>query len=157
MVLIDPQRAFRALKQTHLILEHELRGLTQEKAAQTKDGPNGWSIVEVVCHLCDFEEIYYERLQLVMAEDCPTVPLYNQEELAVKNDYAHQDLRATLKTLTERRQRLVDWLSTLSAADLQRKGIHPTSGEFDIAGTAINIALHDINHIEQITHTLDRA
>jgi len=157
MPMMNPDRAVRGLKQTLLVLEHVLRGMTQEKAASATDGPNGWSIIAVLCHLSDYDEIYYQRAQAIVSQDRPTVATYNADELAAKNDYMHQDFQATLKKFIEGRQRLIEWLSARSEADWQRKGIHPTMGEFDLLEQVTFIAHHDVNHIEQIAHTLDVA
>jgi hypothetical protein len=54
--------AFRA---TPDILEGLLEGCTEEQARAARGGDEGWSIVEVMCHLRDAEERALERMRTI--------------------------------------------------------------------------------------------
>src|SRR5690606_10422072 len=88
MTVITPDRFLRALQQTPVILNGILHGVTQEQAATLRDpnpsasGGAGWTTTEVVCHLRDFETIFYERALLLLKEDRPEIPTFDADQLA---------------------------------------------------------------------------
>ena len=117
-------------------------------------GDDGWSVLEIVCHLRDMEAIYMARAQRMVEADYPHLPTIDQEDLVVKNDYAHQDMKKTLGAFMKKRQEFIDWLETLNDDQWKRRGVHAESGEYSVTELAINSALHDVNHIEQILKAL---
>src|SRR5690348_5024970 len=88
--------AFRAAP---AIFEALLRGCTQEQAAAARGGDEGWSVVEVVCHLRDAEERGLERMRAMRDQEEPFLPGYDQDQWARERNYAAADLRAALGAL----------------------------------------------------------
>jgi hypothetical protein len=154
MPYMTPERVITYVKKTPAILNTVLRGVTQEQAQQATDGPNGWSVVEVMCHLRDYEQIYYDRLILMLEQDNPLFPNFNQETLAKERNYASQNLRDAFNTYVETRRKTLTTLNGLTADQWQRTGQHPTMGQVTVLEQALQNVAHDVNHIEQITHTL---
>ena len=157
MPILNPAKALRSLRKTPVILEAMLRDVTQEQAQQYTDGPDGWSVLYVMCHLADYEFIYYERVQLMLETDEPLFPDVNNDDLIRDHDYAARKLREEYRRYAEQRQVLIAVLEGLTDEQWARRGMYPTAGEATVLSLAINVALHDLNHIEQIVHTLGRA
>ena len=152
--LISPTKALRTLRKTSALLEDMLRGVTQAQAAALRDGPGGWSVLHVACHLRDYEVTYRERIELMLAEDSPTFVVIANEEWEARGDYPNQDLRAVLADIGERRAGLIARLEGLSDQQWLRPGAHPAQGPATVLDVAINTGLHDIDHIEQIMRCL---
>ncbi len=76
------------------VLDALLEGCTQEQASAARGGDEGWSVVEVVCHLRDAEERALERMRLMRDNDNPVIPAYDQDTWARERNYAAANLRA---------------------------------------------------------------
>jgi hypothetical protein len=154
MAVFDQAKAFRTLRQTPAILGALIKDLSQAQAQQARDGADGWNVIEIICHLRDFETIFHDRARGMVETDHPHFPRVDHLELAVKHRYAEQDLRAVLADYAQRRQAFMDWLSALSDEQWTRRGVHPEYGEYSVLELAYNTALHDVNHIEQVVKAL---
>lgn len=156
--LLSPMKALRTLRKTPALLDALLRDTTQEQAATLRDGPDGWSVLFIACHLREFEAIYRARIEQMLAEDTPTFAIYpSNDELAERNAYALQDLRAVLADTRAHREALIARLEGLSDEQWLRAGLHPEQGPATVLDAAINAGLHDIDHAEQILRCLASA
>jgi hypothetical protein len=152
--LLSPMKALRTLRKTPALLDGLLRDVTQEEAATLRDGPDGWSVLFIACHLRDFEAIYRARIELMLTEEQPTFELTDNDELARRNAYAAQDLRAVLAETRAGRRSLIARLEQLSDEQWLRVGLHPEQGPTTVLDAAINAGLHDVDHAEQILRCL---
>jgi len=50
-----------------------------------------WSTQEYGCHVRDVHRIFAERVRLMLTQDEPRFPNWDQDETAVTDDYASQD------------------------------------------------------------------
>jgi hypothetical protein len=157
MPILTPERTLMYLRKSPVILKATLGDVSQERAQQATDGPDGWSVVEIMCHLRDYEEIFIERARLILDRDSPTLPPYNQEELAGERNYKSQNLKEAFASYLNRRQQFIGILSNLSEAQWQRRGLHPAWGDINMLEVGTNAALHDLNHTEQLVRTLGLA
>ena len=154
MPVLTPERSLMYIGKTPVILKAVLGDVSQQRAQQATDGPDGWSVVEVMCHLRDWEDIFQERTRLILESDNPQLPHYDQEELAKTRDYANQDLQAAFDAYLAKRKEHLQRLANLTADQWQRRGAHPRLGDHNMVEHAANVALHDLNHIEQMARAL---
>lgn len=141
------------LKKTHLILCALLKNITQQQAQELRDGADGWNILEIICHVRDYQDIFYGRLKQILEEDNPTFKVYDEvarEAMITENDYANQDLKLIVEDYCKTRDHLVNFLSELEEHQWQRTGVHPMLGEVDITVPIFHTILHDADHSEQI-------
>src|SRR5262245_55805525 len=115
------------------IFEGLLEGCTQEEAQAAKGGDEGWSVVEVVCHLRDAEERAYERVRLMRDEDNPFLPGYDQDAWAIERNYAAADLRQALADFQRFRSLHLADLRALAPGDWARPGRHEEQGDITIS------------------------
>ncbi len=137
-------------------LGHIVATLSDEHARALRDGDDGWSITEIVCHLRDFDEIFYQRAQMMLAEDHPQLPAYDHEAMAIERDYQAETLADAYGALQESRARFVDFFKSLSPEQWARGGIHPERDSFSMTDAAMQVPLHDLDHLEQITRVLGK-
>jgi len=155
MPTYTPDRVLRALRQTPVVLKGLLAPLTQEQAVRCTDGPDGWSVLEVMCHLRDYEPLVLRRAHLIVDSDIPALPVFPHLELVKSRDYIHQNLQREFEAYLQERRALLDYLTTLSARQWQRQGVHPEFGVMTMLETGLNTTLHDINHYDQIVRALE--
>jgi hypothetical protein len=155
--ILSPAKALRTLRKNPLILNAVLAGISQQQAETLRDGADGWSIVYVVCHLRDYERIVAERIGLILREDRPLLADMDNAALIGQNRYAEQSLESTLADLSGRRGALLELLAGLSDEQWLRPGVHPAQGEGTVLDIAVNAALHDIDHIEQLVRCVHPA
>ncbi len=136
------------------ILGHVLITITPEQAKTWRDGPDGWTILEVVCHLHDYDGIFLERGEMMAAADLPTFPVYDHLALVVDHAYNEQDLAEVFAKLTASRARFVAFFNGLSETEWQRAGNHVEYGRFTMEALAAHVSWHDANHLEQITRII---
>lgn len=151
------QDAMDGLRRTNIILNDILRGLSQADAVAHRDGPDGWNVVEIVCHLRDLEDIYHRRAEQMVNEDNPAVLGFDVAGAVIANDYAHADLAEALSVWNERRATYLAYLATLTTQQWERTGVHPAYGPYTVQDAVLRTVLHDVNHTEQVLKALRRA
>lgn len=153
-------RHIRQMELTALTLQHIMARVDDTLARTARDpddGDKGWTTLEVLCHLRDYDEIFYERAQMMVAGGTPDLPRYEHEALAVERRYNEQDPGAVLAALVQTRARSVAFFTGLTPAQWQTAGIHPERGLFTMTDAAMQVGQHDVLHIEQITKILANA
>ena len=156
MPILNREKALRCLRKDRILLAALLEGLDQQVALDLRDGPDGWCLLDILCHLADFERIFADRARTMLAQDNPRFPHVDQLALVVANNYAQQDLDATWQTWLLKREAFITWLEGLDETQMARPGVHPETGAMTILHLAINTVLHDVDHMEQISRVLGR-
>ena len=139
-----------ALKSTPEILKGLLSQVTLEQAKAVRGGDENWSVVEVVCHLRDAEEISLQRMETMRDQERPRIAGYDQEALARERNYNEADLHTALNDFIDFRNRHITALSALSVEKWERIGEHAQFGEVTIFGHTLHKVSHDANHCAQI-------
>lgn len=127
---------------------------THDAATTIRDGGDGWTVLEVMGHLRDFELIFLERARMTVEEEMPDLPFPDPELMVVENDYNSGDLQATFNAWVAHRRRHVAFLEAAADADWERPANHPTRGRFTLNDQLFLTVWHDMNHIEQMSHIL---
>ena len=146
-----------ALKATPETLTGLLSGVSQAQASSAKGGDENWSVVEVVCHLRDAEEISLQRMQAMRDQENPPITAYDQEALARQRNYRSADLRSALAGFISFRQQYITALSALTPAEWDRPGEHNEIGQITILFHTIHHASHDAIHCAQIARQLAKS
>jgi hypothetical protein len=114
----------------------------------------GWGVVEIIPHLRDWEEIYFDRARAIVDQDRPHLPAFDDELWAIERDYRGQDPRQTFERFRSLRQEFVAFLGALPPEAWQRTGIHGAYGEITLLWMADHIANHDREHLDQARNAL---
>lgn len=157
MVMMTKERCLGALVRTPVILQGILSDVSANGARLARDGADGWSVVEILCHLRDFDGFYRLRCEMMLELDHPNLPAYDHVALARDNDYQGQEVQTVLGEYVQSRRLLVGLVSGLDRVELERTGNHPESGHMTVLEQAFRAVTHDIDHIEQIVRALERA
>lgn len=155
MAIITPERYLLALRKTPVVLNALLKGVTQNQAQRLTDGPEGWNVVETLCHIRDSADITLVRAQRILAEDQPLLPNFDPQEGARQRDYKRQSLAVEFETYLNQRKALVTLLAGLSEEQWQRRGTHSAYGDVTLLELMVFTTWHDLNHIEQVARILN--
>jgi len=145
------------LEKSGQILGLVLAGVSQEQAQQVKDGDDGWSVLEIVCHLRDYQDIFAERIRRMLEEERPAFRLYDEKArlaMVIDNDYANQDLREVLESYRAKRRWLIERLAAGREEEWRREGSFAADDVVDVEMAVAHTLLHDADHSEQIARIL---
>lgn len=149
------ERHIRQMQMTCDILGHILKNISEEQAHDLQDGPEGWSIIEVACHLRDFDLIFHNRAKMMLEQDHPQLPAYDHEAMAIEKKYQEEELAYVFYDLKESRNEFVEFFNSLTDEQWERTGVHPERDSFTMTDAVMQVGLHDISHLEQITRILE--
>jgi hypothetical protein len=140
---------FTALESQPELFERALEGLTEEEADRRPD-PDRFTIREIVSHIAEWEGIFLERMRRICAEDHPTLPGYDEGELAIAHNYAVNNVSEQLAIYREGRRKMVDFLKERADSDWKRTGDRQEIGILTLEALALLIPLHDDYHLIQV-------
>jgi len=118
------------------------------------EGEGKWSIAQVLAHLVDAEIAYGWRLRILLTQENPPLPGYDQGVWLTRFDYANANPAMSLATLTALRSWNLRVWRTATAADLERLGMHPERGLEPLSKLRQLVAGHDLRHRRQIERIL---
>ena len=113
-----------------------------------------WTALQVVGHLLDVEVVYGFRWRLILTEDRPAYPGYDEKRWSLLPRPAPSRLLAALEGL-----RAVN-LAVLEGVDgdaAGRLGVHGEQGEERFDLTVRKVAGHDLAHLNQLARTVAAA
>jgi DinB superfamily len=157
MIDMSKSRLITQMGKTATILQGMVHGVTAQEARKATDGPDGWAVIEIVCHLRDFDGYFQQRCHLMLNEENPALPAFDHEAIAIDQKYIEQDLQTALAAYLDSRRRFIALVEGLSDEQLARPGVHPESGPITVLEQSFRSILHDIDHTEQIARTLGKA
>ena len=149
-----PRDLVDALRATPDLLRGLLAGYTEEQAQAARGGDEGWSVVEVVCHLRDAEERAVERMRAMRDADEPLLPGYDQEAWARERNYAAANLQDAVAAFARHRAQHAADLAALTPEQWRRTGLHEEHGQITIEAHTLHMVSHDVQHSAQIARQL---
>jgi hypothetical protein len=145
------------LEKTLQTWHNVLNDVPQETATTLRDGADGWTSVEILCHVQEFDLIYLQRAQSVLGGEKPIFAVYDVDALARERGYNTRDLGQVLASLDESRAALLVLYRSIADDQWGLTGVHPNYGEQTLLRMLIQAAHHNIDHIEQTTRVLAQA
>lgn len=134
-------------------LERAVAGRSMEALCRpASDG--GWGVVENLCHLRDWEEIFVERARVLIGRDRPKLPAYDDELWAIERDYRGQEPHRVVQRFRALRGELLALLAGATSDDWRRVGIHAVAGDVDLAWLAERARRHGEEHLRQVREAL---
>jgi hypothetical protein len=113
--------------------------------ARERPAPTTWSPLEYAAHVRDVCRVYTERLHLMLTQDDPHYPNWDQDATAVQDRYGEQDPATVAKELTEAARHLADRFTEVT--DWHRTGTRSDGAHFTI-DTFARYFIHDpIHHL----------
>ncbi len=151
--LLEAVLQIKALAETLHRVEELLRDAPPGRWA-VRPLPGTWAPVEVLAHLADTELFHGTRLRLVLTGDRPFLQPFEGAVLAAYARYLEWPPRLALERFRTRRAETLELLSSCSAEDLARVGVHPVRGEMSVADLVALMLAHDTDHVGQMRERL---
>lgn len=104
-----------------------------------------WSSLEYACHVRDVYRRYQARIELMLAEEDPLFPNWDQDESAVADRYEEQDPSEVVDELKAEAEDLALLLERLDDAQWLRPGRRSDGASFTVA-TIARYMIHDPIH-----------
>ena len=143
-----------ALSATPGIITRFCKGIPEHIADQNQ-GPDYFTLREVLAHLADWEPIWLERIQRIVQEDMPVLPNIDEGEMAELNGYTTTPVEVSLEKFATGRAALTAYLASLPNDAFERSGIRPEVGTITVKDIATLVLAHDTYHIAQLAQYTD--
>jgi hypothetical protein len=120
------------------------------------EGPETWSAFDIVGHLIHGEKTdWIARMEIILSDKEPKT-FTPFDRFAQFKDSEGKDISQLLQEFSELRKKNIQVLKikNLSETDLHRTGIHPAFGRVTLGELLNTWAIHDLNHINQITRVI---
>lgn len=151
---IDPMTVGR---RAWVVAEEWVHILREHPAVEARPAPAIWSPLEYAGHVRDVYRVMDGRLQLMLTEDNPVFPNWDQDETAVLQRYAEADPEVVGAELEAAAATMLGRIQQLTAADFLRRGLRSNGSEFTVA-TLLQYFLHDVvHHLWDVTGQQDGA
>src|SRR5688572_30406269 len=79
------------------LLSYLLHTAPSDGMTSKRDGGDGWTVMEVLGHLHDFEEVFLQRSNVTVTQDVGDMPFPDQDELVKRGNYNAQDWHVILQ------------------------------------------------------------
>lgn len=136
---------FARLEHQHAALDDLLAGLMETQIRQKP--PSGkWSVYENIAHLGRYQQIFRERMEIIIVEESPGFDRYVAENDSGFSDWLNRSVDKLLRDYRKDREGILHFVSQLSANQMQRAGIHPVYGLMTMEGWAEFFLLHEAHH-----------
>jgi hypothetical protein len=149
--LLGDDDAIDVIEQTSVRVRQACEGVPEEELEAIPE-PGEWSAAGIVGHLFDVDIVYGFRWRLVLTEDDPVYPGYNEKLFTPlprlrfwPTVTAWEGLRAANIALLRGTPREL-W---------QRTGVHEEQGPETFEEMVQKLAAHDIAHLDQLERTLE--
>jgi hypothetical protein len=133
---------------------YEVQRLCQDldgAAWSTPMATGEWSALQLVGHLFDVDIVYGFRWRLVLTQDLPSYPGYDEKGWSRLARPMPQRLLAAFAGLREAN---VTLLRSLGKPDWRARGVHGEQGSEDVRRMLDKIAGHDLAHFNQLQRTI---
>jgi hypothetical protein len=134
-------------------IDGRTRGLDDVRLRKP-EAPGKWSVIDVIHHLADSEIVYGYRVRVILTQDNPPIPGYDQDAWARELGYRAAPLAAVMAQLAALRASNLRLYRSLSPAQLARTGLHSERGPESVAHIVRLLGAHDLVHRRQIDRIL---
>ncbi|WP_435741598.1 DinB family protein [Nocardioides sp. SYSU DS0663] len=117
----------------------------EDQAATRRPAPGTWSVSEYACHVRDVHGVFGERLALMLSEDRPRFPNWDQDATAVGARYDLQEPGTVRAELLAAARTVAAAYDAVPAAGWARSGVRTNGSEFTVE-TLGQYHLHDLVH-----------
>jgi uncharacterized damage-inducible protein DinB len=125
-----------------------------EALRKRRPSPGKWSAHEHACHLAAVQPMFFERLDLLLREEHPSIRAYLPERAHAPDALLAVDLDEALDRFRRARAELVARLRDLAPADWQRTAEHEEYSHYSMFILFRHVAMHDMLHAYRIEECL---
>jgi hypothetical protein len=113
--------------------------------ARDRPEPGVWSPLEYGCHVRDVCRVFNDRVHLILSQDDPLFPNWDQDATALAERYWSQDPTVVATELAADAEMIADSFQSLDAEQWSRPGRRSNGSAFT-ADSLARYFLHDLVH-----------
>lgn len=121
-----------------------------------RPAPRKWSAHEHACHLAHVHQLFFNRLDAMLASPAPVITPYEPGAQDADDLLLKMDLGSSLERFASDRVRLIERLRQLPATDWARTAEHGEYSHYSVFIMFRHLALHDFFHAYRIEELLLR-
>ena len=122
-----------------------------EGDAGTRPEPGKWSPLEYACHVRDVFRLYDQRLELMLSQDDPQFPNWDQDETAVADRYGEQDPAEVAAALRQAAAAISESFERVTGDQWQRTGGRSDGARFSVETFARYLVHDPVHHLYDVT------
>ena len=118
-----------------------------------RPSPAKWPVLEYGCHVRDVLRLYEQRLALMLTQDGPQFPNWDQDATAAEDRYGEQDPVLVAGELATAAEVIAAHFDDLAPGQWQRTGSRSDGADFTIESFG-RYFIHDpVHHLYDVTGT----
>ena len=128
------------------------RSLLGNPRARERPSDDRWSCLEYGCHVRDVFILYEERLQMMLQQDSPAYPNWDQDAAALAGDYENEDPSRVAEEIEAGASTLAASFDAVSGEQWARTGVRSDGATFTVESFArylIHDPVHHVHDVEQ--------
>ena len=137
-----------ALRHTPTTLERILDDVPAERYGD-RVAEDRFTLLEMVCHLADFEDVVLDRMRAAKKTDGVAVADWDEGAEAEAKKYGTRDLHKELEVFASRRRDTITFLEEISDEEAARAFTKEGLGRVTIREYLAVVSGHDLYHFEQ--------
>lgn len=147
--LPEGARLARRLYEQAEHLERLTRGL-KETVLSTRPPSGEWSLKELICHVWRVQQVFVQRLDLMLAQTDPALSSYDPDEDHESDRLLERSALDIRRSFLEDRLKLLGRLEQLTETEWRRTGRHPEYNHYDVRFLVEYLVYHEAHHIYQM-------
>lgn len=126
------------------------RELLEHPEVRARPSDDRWSGLEYACHVRDVFVLYDERLRMMLEQDGPDYPNWDQDSAAVIGEYPTQDPARVATEIEDGGARLATRFDSVEDAQWERTGNRSDGARFTVE-TFARYFIHDpVHHVHDV-------
>ncbi len=125
--------------------------LSEAALLRRRPHPDRWAPIEYACHVRDVFALYHERLRLMLEEEDPLYPNWDQDATAVQERYAEQDIGLVSEQLLEAAFSLAAAFESVHGDQWQRPGRRGDGASFTVDSFSRYMVHDPVHHLFDVT------
>ncbi|WP_045695833.1 DinB family protein [Streptomyces rubellomurinus] len=129
----------------------ELLAAGDEDGLRRRPAPGTWSSLEYACHVRDVFRLFHHRLNLMLDQDGPLFPNWDQDETAVAERYGEQRPRTVAGELAEAAETLAAAFEAVAGEQWHRTGDRSDGARFTVESFSRYLIHDPVHHLFDVT------
>jgi len=121
--------------------------LLRHPEVSTRPSDDRWSGLEYACHVRDVFRLYDERLLMMLEQDDPDYPNWDQDASAIERDYSNDDPATVSAEIEQAASALAARFDSVHGDQWQRTGNRSDGARFTIESFARYLIHDPIHHV----------
>lgn len=117
---------------------------------RTRPHQDRWSATEYACHVRDVYRVFDQRLALMLDNDDPAFPNWDQDATAIADRYQDQDPCVVAGQLGQAAERIAGRFAGLVPAQWERTGTRGDGARFSVDSFARYLIHDPVHHLHDI-------